>query len=167
MPDIARYAVQALFYAGFAAVIGVFAAWPIYHQTPEGSAQIKLSFNHSGARIEECRKLTAEELSKLPTTQRRPVNCSRERLPILVQLTFDGTPIYEAVLEPSGLSRDGQARAYQKFIVPTGKHIIEARLRDSKRSEGFDYKSRFEAELEPWQNLAIDFQAEQGGFLFR
>lgn len=167
MPDIARYAVQALFYAGFAAAMGVFASWPIYRQTPEGLAQIKLSFNHSGARIEECRKLTAEELSKLPSTQRRPINCSRERLSIKVQLTFDGAPIYEAVLEPSGLSRDGQARAYEKFIVPTGKHIIEARLRDSKRSEGFDYESRFEAELAPWQNLAIDFKAEQGGFLFR
>ena len=45
--------------------------------------------------------------------------------------------------------------------------MIEAKLRDSKRSGGFDYETRVEAELKPWQNLAIDFNAEKGGFLFR
>jgi hypothetical protein len=167
MPDIAKYAGQFLFYAGFAAAIGIFAAWPIYEQVPQGAAQIKLAFNHGGARVEDCRKLTAQELSKLPSNKRRPSNCTRERLPVTVQLLIDGKPIYDAVLAPSGLSGDGQARAYEKFIVPAGKHVIEARLRDSKRSEGFDYESRFEAELVALQNLAIDFKAEQGGFLFR
>ncbi len=167
MLNAARYAGQALFYAGFAAAIGLFASWPRYSQMPEGSAQIKLSFNHSGARVEDCRRLSAEELSKLPSAERRPSNCTRARLPVTVQLSIDGRPIYDAVLQPGGFSGDGQARAYEKFIVPAGKHVIEAKLRDSKRGEGFDYESRFEAELAPWQSLAIDFKAEQGGFLFR
>ena len=167
MPDFVRYAGQIVFYTACAAAIGVFASWPTYRQVPEDSAQIKLSFNHSGKRVEDCRKLTAEELSKLPSNKRRPYDCSRERLPITIQLTIDGKPIYEAVLEPGGLSSDGPAQAYEKFIVPAGKHVIEARLRDSRRSEGFDYESSLEAELAPWQNLAIDFNAEQGGFLFR
>ena len=167
MPDVVRYAAQALFYTGFVAAIGAFASWPMYNQVPEGSAQIKLSFNHSGARVEDCRRLTADELSKLPSTKRRLGNCSRQRLPVTIQLMIDGAPIYEAVLKPGGFSGDGQAQTYKKFIVPAGNHVIEARLRDSKRTEGFDYQSRFEAELLPWQNLAIDFKAEQGGFLFR
>ena len=167
MHSFFRYAGQALLYAAFATAIGAFASWPTYHQVPKDSAQIKLSFNHSGARAEDCRKLTSEELSKLPSNKRRPSNCSRERLPFTVQLIIDGTPIYEAVLKPGGLSGDGQAQTYEKFIVTAGRHIILARLRDSKRAEGFDYESRFEAELAPWQNLAIDFKAEQGGFLFR
>jgi hypothetical protein len=45
--------------------------------------------------------------------------------------------------------------------------VIEAKLRDSKRAEGFDYDKRLVAELKPWQNLAIDFDSEKGGFLFR
>ncbi len=167
MPSVARYAGQILFHAGFAAAIGTFASWPMYNRMPEGSAQIKLSFNHGGRRVEDCRRLTAEELSKLPSNQRRPIDCSRERLPVTIQLLIDGAPIYEAVLKPGGIAGDGQARAYEKFIVPAGTHLIEARLRDSKRSEGFDYRSRFEAALAPGQNLAIDFKAEQGGFLFR
>jgi hypothetical protein len=167
MPDAVRYAGQVLFYAGFAAAVGAFASWPIYRATPEGTAQIKLSFNHSGARVEECRRLTVEELSKLPSNKRRPTDCSRERLPVTIRLMMDGAPIYDAVLEPGGLSGDGQAKAYEKFVVSPGRHLIEARLRDSKRTEGFDYQGSFEAELTPGQNLAIDFKAEQGGFLFR
>lgn len=167
MHSFFRYAGQALLYAAFATSIGAFASWPTYHQVAKDSAQIKLSFNHSGARVEDCRKLTSEELSKLPSNKRRPNNCSRERLPFTIQLIIDGTPIYEAVLKPSGLSGDGQAQTYKKFIVTAGRHVILARLRDSKRTEGFDYESNFEAVLAPWQNLAIDFKAEQGGFLFR
>jgi hypothetical protein len=167
MRDAIRYAGQALFYALFAAAIGVFASWPLYHQVPEGSAQIKLSFTHSGALLEDCTKFTAKELAKLPSAERRAGRCSRERVPLAVKLVIDGVKAYDAVLEPSGLSRDGQAQTYEKFIVPAGKHVIETRLRDSKRSEGFDYESRFAVELAPLQNLAIDFKAEQGGFLFR
>jgi hypothetical protein len=96
-----------------------------------------------------------------------PIDCSRERLPIIIRLSLDGHPIYEATLNPTGLSADGPARAYQKFLVPAGRHEIVAELRGSKRTEGFDYRGRIEAELKPWQNLAIEFQAEQGGFLFR
>jgi len=71
------------------------------------------------------------------------------------------------VLPPTGLSGDGVSKAYKKFLVPAGHHVIEAKLRDSKRTDGFDFDQRIEAELKQWQNLAIDFNAEQGGFLFR
>ena len=167
MPSPLAYAGQACFYALCSAGIAVLASSPVYHQVPEGTAQIKLSFNHSGARVEECRRLTTKELAKLPSNKRSLGHCSRERLPVTVELVIDGVPLYRAVLEPGGLSRDGQAETYRKFLVPAGKHLIEARLRDSKRTEGFDYQSRLETELAPWQNLAIDFKAEQGGFLFR
>jgi hypothetical protein len=167
MPSVLRYFGQGLFYAAAAGVTGYFAANPIYHQIPRGQAQIKLALQHGGVRVEDCHKLTTEELSKLPSTERRASNCSRERVPLTISLIIDGKPIYDAVLQPTGLSRDGISKAYQKFLVPAGKHVIEARLRDSKRTAGFDYEQRLETELKPWQNLAIDFKAEQGGFLFR
>jgi len=167
MSSLVAYVGQGVFYAAAAAIVGVFAAHPIYRQVPAGEAQIKLALQHGGARVVECRKLTTEELAKLPTAGRRPNDCSRERAPITIALSVDGRPIYEEVLQPTGLSRDGVAKTYRKFLVPAGRHVIEARLRDSKRSEGFDFEKRLDVELRPWQNLAIDFNAEQGGFLFR
>lgn len=167
MPRALAYAAQAALYAGFAAAVGILASWPTYGGLPDGTAQIKLSFSHSGARAEECHRLTVEELAKLPTSERRPSDCSRRRLPVTVQLVVDGNSLYEATLEPGGFSGDGPVKVYEKFIVNAGKHRIEARLRDSKRDDGFDYETAYEAGLAAGQNLAIDFKAEQGGFLFR
>ncbi len=167
MPSVLKFGGQAVFLAAIAVVVGYFSASPRYHQSPEGQSQIKLAIQHGGARIEDCRKLTTKELSKLPSTERRPITCSRERVALTIELSIDGKVIYADVLPPTGLSGDGVSKAYKKFLVPAGHHVIEAKLRDSKRTDGFDFDQRIEAELKQWQNLAIDFNAEQGGFLFR
>ncbi len=167
MPSVLKFGGQAVFLAAIAVVVGYFSASPRYHQIPEGQSQIKLAIQHGGARIEDCRKLTTKELSKLPSTERRPITCSRERVALTIELSIDGKVIYADVLPPTGLSGDGVSKAYKKFLVPAGHHVIEAKLRDSKRTDGFDFDQRIEAELKQWQNLAIDFNAEQGGFLFR
>lgn len=167
MASLARYLGQAVFYAAVAVLAGYFAANPVYHQVPPGMAQIKLALQHGGKRVEECGNLTAEERAKLPASQRNLGNCSRERVPLAIELSVDGNAIYSDTLEPTGIARDGASKAYRKFLVAAGHHVILARLRDSKRTEGFDYERRLETDLAPWQNLAIDFSAEQGGFLFR
>ena len=74
----------------------------------------------------------------------------------------------EVVLEikASGLSQDRASSIYQKFVVPPGRHVVSARLRDSARTEGFDYARSTEVELRPRQNFVVDFRAETGGFSF-
>lgn len=167
MPSPARYLGQALFFGACAIVVGYLSANPVYHQMRASEAQIKLAFRHGGVQVVDCKKPTAEELSKLPSNQRSTGQCSRERVPVSVEIELDGEVIYEALLEPTGLSKDMPSETYRKFTVSAGSHRIEARLRDSKRAQGFDYESIRDVELAPWQNLAIDFKAEQGGFLFR
>jgi hypothetical protein len=167
MPELLKYAGQALVYAAVAAAVGFFSTSPTYHQVPPGMAQIKLSFRHGGVRVEDCRKLTPEEIAKLPARERRPNTCTRERVPITIDISLDGAELYHAVLQPTGLSRDGPAETYRKFLVSAGHHRITAQLRDSKRTDGYDYRSVEEIDLAQWQNLAIDFKSDQGGFLFR
>lgn len=60
---------------------------PTYEQIPNGYAQIKLSFRHGGMKIEDCRKLSYEELQKLLTTDRKPNTCQRERLPVTIEIS--------------------------------------------------------------------------------
>ncbi|MGI9483097.1 MAG: hypothetical protein ACR2OR_12155 [Hyphomicrobiales bacterium] len=158
---------QAVFLAAIVAFIGYFSANPVYRQTPEGLAQIKLSFAHGAQRTKECRRLTPQEIAKLPPNERRPHTCDRERLPIHIQLVVDGDILFDELLQPTGLSNDGPARTYKKFLVPAGKHTISARLTDSNRSDGFDFETDHTVTLKPWQNLAIDFKADTGGFSFR
>lgn len=167
MRNIMRYIGQFVFFALIAVFIGYFSSQPVYHQFPEGSAQIKLSFAHGAARVIDCRKLTSKEIAKLPPNKRRPNNCTRERIPMHVQLSLDGKLVYEDQLIATGLSNDGPGRTYQKITVPAGEHVITVRLRDSKRTDGFDYEATRRITFSPFQNLAIDFKADTGGFLFR
>ncbi|KAB2850924.1 MAG: hypothetical protein F9K44_03360 [Hyphomicrobiaceae bacterium] len=167
MSDVLRYIGQGLAYALMALLIGALASWPRLAEWPAEAAQIKLSFVHGAQRKVECRRLSSEEIAKLPPSQRRPNTCGRERLDLLVQLEIDGQLIYDEVLPPTGIARDGPARVYKKFRVSAGKHAIVARLRDSSRREGVDFEQKAEVTLAPEQSLAIDFMADRGTFVFR
>lgn len=167
MPDVTSYLGQGLVYLLAAAGIGYLSSRPVYHQVPDGMAQIKMSLSHGAARTVECRRLTSQEIAELPPAERRPSTCARERVPIRVQLTVDGTVVYDDELAPTGLSGDGPARTYRKFLVPAGSHRITARMRDSRQGDGFDYETTRDLELSPRQSLAIDFNTDVGGFRFR
>lgn len=157
---------QALAYLLFAAVLGVFSAAPSYTYLEPDRALIKLSFSHAAQRKGECRRLTPEEIAALPPNMRRTQDCPRERLPVLVELVLDGRVVARELLPPAGLHGDGASAVYRRFPVTTGRHRLVARLRDSDRTEGFDYESAAEIELAPGQNFVVDFRSETGGFIF-
>ncbi len=166
MSDVLKYLGQAFVYAIIAVGTAYFASRPQIQLLRPDAAQIKLSLAHSAQRKEECRKLTSAEIAKLPPSQRRPNTCGRERVPMHVQLVLDGQAIYDATIEPIGLSADGPARVYKKFVVPSGRHQIVARLKDRLGGREFDYEKSAEINLSPSQSLAIEFKADRGGFLF-
>ena len=157
---------QAIAYALFAVVIGFFATRPAYTYLEPGLAVIKLSFSHAGEHVEECRRLSQEELEQIAPNMRRPTQCPRERVPLLVEVELDGELIYSEALPPSGLAGDGASTAYKKFPLAAGNYHLVTRLRDSRRPDGFDHESAADISLQPQQNLVIDFRPELGGFLF-
>jgi hypothetical protein len=146
--------------------VSILSAWPRYSQISPQTAVIKLSFTHAAERESACRKRTAEELAKLPPNMRTPLECSRKRGAVYLELELDGRVIYGASLPPSGISGDGPARAYQRFVVPAGPHTIAVRMRDAGQSQGFDYSKAGEIVLTSAQNFVIDFRRDVG-FVFR
>jgi len=161
-----QYFGQFIAYALFALVVGYFATQPAYTYLDPDKALIKMSFSHAGEHLQECRRLTQEELNLLPPNMRRPMDCLRERVALLIELELDGEILYRDELAPSGLAGDGASTAYRKFPVPAGSHRLVARLRDSRREDGFDYEQAAVVTLVPRQNFVIDFRPELGGFLF-
>lgn len=159
-----KYLGQIIFYALFAIGIGYFSVRPLYMYSDPEMAMIKLSFSHTGAHVRECRRFTQEELNALAPNMRRATDCPRERVPLLVELELDGAVIYRAALQPDGLAKDGSATAYKGFTVVPGIHDIKVRMRDSRRSEGFDWHFEKQIDLSARQNLAIDFHPGTGGF---
>jgi hypothetical protein len=158
---------QVVLYAAFAAVIAVFSSWPTYRHLPEGHALIRLSMIHHARRVHECEALSAEELAALPPNMRAPMRCPRERAPVTVEIDVDGTLAHRETVAPSGLSGDGPASVYRRLTVPAGVHHLSVRLRDSIRSEGFDFEQNGFVDLAPAEILVVDFDAERGATTFR
>ena len=144
-----------------------FAAWPVYRQIPQGSAVVVLTFVHSAGRKVACRRLTSQEIAKLPPNMRRALDCPRERRPVYVELDLGGHNIYRASLAPTGIAGDGPSRVYHRFVVPAGEHSIAVRMRDSARAAGFDHERQGRVTLAPDQMFAIDFRSGNGEFVFR
>lgn len=154
---------QALLYALFAVLVGVFSRWPPYRHLAADQALIKVSFNHQGKPVSECRRPSPEELAKLPPNMRAPVVCPRERSPITIELDLDGATILHHVARPSGLSRDGASAYYRRLEVAAGTHRLAVRLKDDARSPGFDFARQATVTLAPAQVLVIDFDPAKGG----
>ncbi len=155
---------QVVIYGLFMAFLGYFATLPAYTYVDPGAAVITLSFGHAGAKVSECRRLTPAEIAALPPNMRRPMDCPRGRVSLLVELQLDDEILYKASLAPSGLARDGASSVYERFAVTPGQRRLRARLRDSRREEGFDYELDEQVDLVPGQHLVIDFRAGTGGF---
>jgi len=165
---------RALHMAGqFIVIVALFAAvaWlsdhPAYRQIPQGSAVMMLTFVHGADRRGECRRLSPEEIARLPPNMRRVQDCPRGRRPIYVELDLDGRNIYSASLPPTGIAGDGPSRVYQRFVLPARTHDVAVRMRDTARAEGFDHERRGQIDLAPDQLFVIDYRPGSGEFIFR
>ena len=153
--------------AALFAAVAAFADWPRYRQTPQGTGTIMLSFVHGADRSAECRRLTPEEIAKLPPNMRRVQDCPRARRPIYVELDVGSQIAYRAALPPTGIAGDGPSRVYKRFVLPVGEYDIAVRMRDTPRSDGFDHERSDHITLGPDQMFVIDFRPEAGGFVFK
>ena len=162
-----RIAVQLVTYAIFAVGVGYLSASPAYDYADAGKATIKLSLSHAADRVKPCVRLTPEEIAELAPNMRRPETCERQRLPLTVELEIDGTVVAHIEAPPSGLWDDGPGSIYERFEVEPGEHTITARLRDSDRSDGWDYPHTENVTLVASRYFTVTFRAATGGFRFR
>jgi hypothetical protein len=158
---------QLIVIAALFAGAAVLSDWPSYNLIPKNSGVVMLTFVHGADRKGECRRLTPEEIAKLPPNMRRVQDCPRVRRAIYVELDVDGRSVYQASLPPTGIAGDGPSRVYQRFVLPAGKHDVAVRMRDTARADGFDHERRERVELSPDQMLVVDYRPESGSFVFR
>ncbi len=163
----ANWIAQAALYAVFAGVIAVFSSWPVFRSLQSDEGLVTVSIAHHGQRLQPCQQQSLEELAKLPPNMRAQSRCPRERAPLLVEVDIDGITVLRQQAKASGLSRDGAAKLYRRMPVAVGTHQITVRLRDSNRSQGFDYVREQRVELSPAEILVVDFDSEQREFTFR
>ncbi len=167
MPELRILIGQIIAYTVFALGIGYFSNSPDYTYHDPAKALIMVSFSHASERRKECRRFSQEELAALAPNMRRPMDCPRERVPVYVEVIMDGNTLLGKSYQPTGLAKDGAASIYESIPVPPGHHSITAKLRDSKRIDGFDYTKSVSIALEPKELLVIDFRKDLDGFYFQ
>ncbi len=158
-----QFAIIMALFAGVAAL----ADWPSYRQIPPGSGIVVLTFVHGADRRAECRRLTPQEIAKLPPNMRRTMDCPRKRRPIYVELDIDGKNVYHASLPPTGIAGDGPSRVYERFVLPAGRYDIAVRMRDTARTDGFDHLRKGTVSLAVDQMFIIDYNSQNSEFVFR
>ncbi len=159
--------IQAILHVAFAAFIGYLSVAPAYQYAAPELAVIKLSLSHAADRVEECVKLTPDEINARALQGQSLGECGRERLPVRVEVDVDGRTVIGVTAEPSGLWSDGPASVYERIPVAAGSHTITVRLRDSARESGWDYEQTGNVNLEAGRYFTITFRAANGGFVFR
>jgi hypothetical protein len=162
-----RVAGQTVLYGLFAAFVGYFSTSPAYVYLAPDQALIKLSFSHPGQSQAPCRERSAEELARLAPNMRIARDCARERAPVAIEFTLDGRVLYRELLPPTGFKRDGASTLYRRLSVPAGMHRIEVRLQDHPELPDYNYTRQAEVTLAPGQVFVVDFNARQGGFIFK
>lgn len=167
MSRVPRLVGQLVVIAALFAAVAWLSDQPAYRQIPESSAVMMLTFVHSADRRGECRRLSPEEIAKLPPNMRRVQDCPRVRRPIYVELDVDGRNIYRANLPPTGIAGDGPSRVYRRFVLPAATYDVAVRMRDTARTAGFDHERRDKVHIEPNQLFVIDYRPESGEFIFR
>ena len=158
---------QAVFFALFGLFVIYFSSSPVYVAHPPEQARVMLSFTHAGQHREECKKRSREELAKLAANMRAPMNCSRERWPLVIDLALDGKKVYQGVAIPAGLSRDGHSSFYQKFPIDAGTHRIKVGMWDSGEGasqDEYDFVLEHSIDIRPREILVIGFDNASGQF---
>ena len=159
-----RYLLQVAAYTAFIVFVGFFSALPSYSPFERDQSLLRVSFSHAGQRIQPCRRYTPEEIAATAPNMRRAMDCVRERVPLRLQLTIDGEAVMDRELPPAGLAGDGASTVYARFQIAPGKHRMVAKLRDSRRDEGFDHVDEFELSIAEGESRVLQFSAQLARF---
>ena len=159
---VLRYVLQIFNYTIFMAIIWYFATSPSVRVIDDDESMVTVAFSHSGETLEECRRLSQEELLKLPPNMRKLDDCPRERSPIILEASLDGESIYSKTMLPPGIFRDGGINIFFSNRVPAGKHSFKIKMDDSVRKQGFNHVFEQDINLAPAQILLVEYEPLTG-----
>ena len=162
-----RWIGQAVLYAAFALLVGVFSSWPPFRLLADDEGLLRLSLLHPGKPKGDCRTRSAEELARMPPQMRAPLDCPRERSPVVVRVELDGRTVIDESFVPAGLRRDGASAGYRRLAIAAGPHTLRVQMNDDARRSDYAYERSATLDVKPGQIVLIDFNAAQGGLLIR
>lgn len=124
MSGLGRAAAGGLVVVAATAALGWFSQAP-YGAGRQGEALVRLAWRTPGTRVEECRRLTPEELEQLPVHMRQEQVCEGRVLPYRLAVRLDGQPLADDTVHAAGARADRPLYVYREFPVSRGAHDIQ------------------------------------------
>lgn len=99
-----------------------------YAPTRASHAVLRLAWRVRGVRVEECRRLTPEELARLPVHMRHAEECTGRVLPYHLTVVRDGEQIVDRVVRAAGAREDRPLYVLEEMPLAAGTHDIAVRF---------------------------------------
>ncbi len=99
-----------------------------YESDPGDHALIRLAWRVRGTRVEECRRLTEEELARIPVHMRQEEECVGRILPYRLQVLLDDSAVVDQLVRPAGAREDRPLYVFHERSVTPGAHELIVRF---------------------------------------
>jgi hypothetical protein len=96
-----------------------------YAASDADRAMIRLSWRTPGAQVEECRRVSEEELEALPVHMRREEVCERRALPYRLYVLVNGQTVYDEVVRPAGAREVRPLYVFREIPVAPGSYQVD------------------------------------------
>lgn len=92
------------------------------------AAVVRLGWRARGERVNECRRLTPEELAKLPAHMRQTEVCEGRLLPYRLTVSIDSAPVVDRLVHGAGAREDRPLYVFEDLPVTPGPHRLSVRF---------------------------------------
>ncbi len=88
--------------------------------------ELRFAWRYRSETVEQCRRLTDEEVAALPQHMRRDEICERRLQPWRLAVTLDGTPVADDTVRAKGAREDRPLYVFRTLPLPPGPHHLRA-----------------------------------------
>jgi hypothetical protein len=88
-------------------------------------ALVRFSWRTPSAFVEECRRLSQEEIERLPVHMRREEVCEGRVLPYRLLVRIDGRTVYDELVRAAGARGDRPLYVFRELPAAPGEYLVE------------------------------------------
>jgi hypothetical protein len=91
---------------------------------PGEDGELRLAWRWRSERIENCRRLSAEELAKRPAHMRSAVACERGLRPYRLEMWVDGRLLVSGLVQAKGAESDRPLSVFRQVPLAPGRYAV-------------------------------------------
>jgi hypothetical protein len=106
-------------------LVGALSLMPYDAAPADTPALLRLAWRTRGVRVEECRRLTEEELAGVPEHMRLEEECDGRILPYRLEVVVDGDRRITRLVRAAGARADRPLYVLEQIPLPAGTHQLD------------------------------------------